>query len=458
MSGSVYSVLSYLATPADRAAAALHPIAGATTVSTLSGLLTELPRRPWRAVVLSVVGREDFALIARISSSVPSAVLVAFHPDPCMELALDAETAGAAFFLKSPEEFARLPDLLAPYVGEGADHPVPAGPHDPDRVVGASPALIDAYRTVARVAPSSAPVLIEGESGTGKELVARALHDRSTRRTAPFVTVNCAALPEGLLEAELFGYERGAFTGAIGRSVGRFGRADGGTLFLDEIGEMGPGLQAKLLRALESGEIERLGATEAVRVDVRVVAATNRDLEVRVREGAFREDLFYRLAVVRIGLPSLRDRRQDVRPLAEAFAARFSARYARPVTGFSSKALADLEGRAWPGNVRELRNVLDRAVLLCRGGVIRSVDLSADGGAPSLSAISAVGGDGYPATLSLRDVEERHIRRVLAHTDGHLGDAAAILGVHRNTMTAKVREYGVDPGAPFASEPGSGAR
>jgi len=456
MTDPISSVILCLTTPADRGAAAFAPVARATTVSTLSELLAQLPRRPWRAVVLSVAGKEDFALISRISSAVPSAVLAAFHLDPTMELALDAEAAGAAFFLKSPDEFPRLPGLLAPYLGEGADHPVPTGAREPDRVVGASPALINAYRTVARVAPSSAPVLIEGESGTGKELVARALHDRSGRRAASFVTVNCAALPEGLLEAELFGYERGAFTGAIGRSVGRFGRADGGTLFLDEIGEMGPGLQAKLLRALESGEIERLGTTEAVRVDVRVVAATNRDLEAQVREGGFREDLLYRLAVVRVGLPPLRDRRQDVRPLAEEFAARFSGRYGRPVTAFSSKALAELEGRAWPGNVRELRNVVDRAVLLCRGGVIRSVDLNPDAAAPSLSATSGVDEPGYPASLSLREVEERHIRRVLAHTGGHLGDAAAILGVHRNTMTAKVREYDIDPGAPFALESGSG--
>ena len=452
------SVLVQLGSGAADVRDALASLARVVTAGSRSKLLELLPTGPWRAVVLDVSDEGDLRLLPRIAEAVPAAVLVAAHPAPTVETVLQAEEAGAAFLLRHPGDLGRLAGLLAPYLLESADHPIPPQGDDEDRVVGTSAPLTEAYRTVARVAGSSAPVLIEGESGTGKELVARALHRRSPRAGAAFVAVNCAALPEGLLEAELFGHEKGAFTGAVGRSAGRFGRADGGTLFLDEVGEMGLGLQAKLLRALESGEIERLGSGETTRVDVRIVAATNRELEERVRSGAFREDLLYRLAVVRVTLPPLRARMDDVVPLAEAFAARFSSRYGRPVHALSKEALAALKERAWPGNVRELRNVLDRAVLLARGGVIRSVDLAPDGAAPTLSPWEQAGGDdGFSPTLSLREVEERHIRRVLEHTGGHLGEAADILGVHRNTMTAKIKDYGIDPRAPSAFKSGAGA-
>jgi len=369
-----------------------------------------------------------------------------------MEAVVAAEAAGAAALLPFPPDPDALAAFLAPYLAEGNDVPVPAEAGASDAVVvGTSPALVEAYRTLARVAPTSATVLVLGESGTGKELVARALHARSRRAAGPFVPVNCAALPDGLLEAELFGYERGAFTGAVGRSDGRFGRAHGGTLFLDEIGELGLPLQAKLLRALDSGEIERLGGAGTTRVDVRVVTATNRDLEARVQEGAFREDLLYRLAVVTVGLPPLRERPGDILPLAIHFAGHFARRYGRPVRALSRAAVEHLEHQPWPGNVRELRNAMDRGVLLSRGGVVRSVDLVGSEDARRISPP----GDGldpaYPATMALREVEERHIRRVLRQTRGHMGDAAAILGVHRNTVTAKVREYGID-----ARNPGVG--
>jgi DNA-binding NtrC family response regulator len=439
------------------AAAVAERFAGLTRVvvsEDRNDLLARLPEAGWRAVVLVVEDESDLRLLPRIAAEMPEGIVVATHPSPSMDLVLEVESAGAAFLLPHPPDADRLHALLEPYLTEHGDHPVPEDAGPEDRVVGTSAALTDAYRSVARVAASAAPVLIEGESGTGKELVARALHQRSTRSARAFVAVNCAALPEGLLEAELFGYERGAFTGAVGRSEGRFGRADGGTLFLDEVGEMGLGLQAKLLRALETGEIDRLGSGDTVRVDVRIVAATNRDLDARVRSGEFREDLLYRLAVVRVGLPPLRDRMEDLIPLAEAFTARFARRHDRPVRALSKEAVAALEGRRWAGNVRELRNVLDRAVLLARGGVIRSADLGDGPGAPSMSPVETGDVSRYPATLSLREVEERHIRRVLESTDGHLGDAADILGIHRNTMTAKIREYGIDPRSPEAANPG----
>jgi len=425
---------------------ALAPLARVRSEPRLGDFLARLGDQEWRAAVLGLVGdAQEWALLPRIPSALSSGVLVVTHPDPTVNRVLEAEAAGAAALLSHPPDPHRLRAFLEPYLVEEGDHPIPPRVAGEERVVGTSPALTEAYRTVARVADSMTTVLISGDSGTGKEEVARALHRRSGRRAQPFVAVNCAALPEGLLEAELFGYERGAFTGAVGRSDGRFGRAHGGTLFLDEVGEMGPLLQAKLLRALEGGEIERLGSGETVRVDVRVVAATNRSLEERVEDGGFRADLLYRLSVVRVHLPPLRDRTQDLLPLAEHFAALFGERHGRPVRAFSRLAVEALRRRPWPGNVRELRNVLDRATLLARGGVIRSVDLGDPGAPPGLAAGGGGWEDGYPPHLSLREVEERHLRRVLSHTGGHLGEAATILGIHRNTMTAKVREYEIDP-------------
>ena len=286
---------------------ALAPLARVRSEPRLGDFLARLGDREWRAAVLGLVGdAQEWALLPRIPSALSSGVLVVTHPDPTVHRVLEAEAAGAAALLSHPPDPRRLRAFLEPYLVEEGDHPIPPRVAGEERVVGTSPALTEAYRTVARVADSMATVLISGDSGTGKEQVVRALHRRSGRREKAFVAVNCAALPEGLLEAELFGYERGAFTGAVGRSDGRFGRAHGGTLFLDEVGEMGALLQAKLLRALEGGEIERLGSSETVRVDVRVVAATNRSLEDRVEDGGFRADLLYRLAVVRVHLPPLR--------------------------------------------------------------------------------------------------------------------------------------------------------
>src|SRR5438309_2652508 len=239
-------------------------------------------------------------------------------------------------------------------------------------VIGSSPAFRRMMTLVEQVADSSATVLVQGESGTGKELVASAIHQRSARRKGPFVAVNCAALPETLLESELFGYEKGAFTGAAARKEGRFELADGGTLFLDEVADLSPVTQPKILRVLQEGEFERLGATKSIRVDVRIVAATNQDLGHMVKEKRFREDLYYRLNVITVTAPPLRERRADVAVLAQHFLRVYAAKNNRHLDGFTDEALACLEGYAWPGNVRELENVVERAVVLARGAAVEA--------------------------------------------------------------------------------------
>ncbi|MBM4125707.1 MAG: sigma-54-dependent Fis family transcriptional regulator, partial [Nitrospira sp.] len=245
---------------------------------------------------------------------------------------------------------------------------------DRSQLVGSSPPMLEVYKLVARVAASKSTVLLEGESGTGKELVARAIHSNSPRRDRPFVPVNCAALTDTLLESELFGYEKGAFTGAVGAKPGLFETADGGTLLLDEIGDVGPAIQVKLLRVIQEQEVRRVGGTSATKVDVRLIAATNRDLAVLVKEGRFREDLFYRLNVVRIVLPPLRERREDIPMLAHHFLQTYSGGN-DPIRGFVPDTLALLQRYHWPGNVRELENVVERAVSLSHGPLILPDDL-----------------------------------------------------------------------------------
>ena len=292
---------------------------------------------------------------------------------------------------------------------------------------------------IARVAPSDSPVLVVGESGTGKELVAQMVH-RLSGRTGPFVDVSCAALSEGLLESELFGHERGAFPGAEDRKLGLMELAAGGTLFLDEIAELSPKLQGKLLRALDQLSFYRVGGTQKVEVDVRVVAATNRDLAACVAEGTFRDDLFYRVNTIAVELPPLRDRAVDVPLLARRFLAKFGG--ASPPS-LAPEAVDLLSRYPWPGNVRELRNVIERAVLLARGPQIHAADLP-------LQFPSAVGRDAPSAVpaISLAELERRHIEAVLHETSWHQGKAASALGISSKTLYRKIREYGFRrPGA-----------
>jgi Nif-specific regulatory protein len=308
-------------------------------------------------------------------------------------------------------------------------------------LVGESTALNRVETQVARVAETKATVLIRGESGVGKELVARSIHMSSPRRDAPFVCLNCAALTETLLESELFGHEKGAFTGATERMFGKFESADTGTIFLDEIGEMALPTQAKFLRVLEGHPFERVGGNTPIKVDVRVVAATNRPLEDAVRAGTFRRDLFFRLQVVQLDVPPLRDRIDDVPLIAEHFLKRFVRETGRKIRGFTPAAVEKMKGYRWPGNVRELKNVVERAVALGLGPQIDASEIwlsELDVGAPVVEGGGGRGGY-HPETLD--DVEKRHILETLRHTDWNKSQAAAILGIERSTLDRKIKGY-----------------
>jgi len=310
--------------------------------------------------------------------------------------------------------------------------------------IGASPAMLEVLALVKQVASASTTVLISGESGTGKEVVARALHRFSPRRGKPFVSLNCAALPETLLESELFGYEKGAFTGAVGRKMGRFEMADGGTLLLDEVGDLSPAAQSKLLRVLQEGEFEPLGATRSVRVDVRVVGATNQDLAQLVKERRFREDLYYRLHVITVSLPPLRERREDIPLLAQHFLRLYAVKNQREIEGFTENALAKLVDYAWPGNVRELEHIVERGVILARARLLGLEDLpeAIAQTEPSTRVIS------IPLGMPLEEVEQRLIEETLRRTKGDKELAAKLLGIASRTIYRKLKERGSETAEP----------
>src|SRR6266850_1620897 len=318
------------------------------------------------------------------------------------------------------------------------------------QMIGASPAFRRMMTLVEQVADSSATVLVQGESGTGKELVARAIHERSPRRQGPCVAVNCAALPETLLESELFGYEKGAFTGAAGRKEGRFELADGGTLFLDEVADLSPVTQPKILRVLQEGEFERLGGTRTMRVDVRIVAATNQDLAQMVRDRRFREDLYYRLNVITITVPPLRDRREDIPVLSHHFVRLYAAKNNRKLDGLSDEAVRQLEAYSWPGNVRELENVVERAVVLARGARIDVADLPPEiaGATPLPEGVLTIR-IGTP----LAEVTARLLEETLRVTKGNKTLTARLLGIDVRTVSRKLerQDEADDPDTPAQS-------
>jgi len=382
--------------------------------------------------------------------------------------AAEAIRAGAYDFIAKPYELAEVRETLARALERRrlvTDRAAVAAPPSPVRgpaeraMVGHSPAIISVMKQVARVAPTQATVLILGETGTGKELVARTIHRFSTRAVQRMVAVNCSALAEGLLESELFGHVRGAFTGATGSRPGMFREADKGTVFLDEIGDISPGLQSRLLRVLQEREIVPVGSETPVKVDVRVIAATHRDLAARVREGAFREDLYYRLNVVTIVLPPLRERRQDIPLLTDRFLTFLAGRHGRGPVAIHPEAQQLLLSWKWPGNVRELENVLERALVLAEMDIIGPEHLpdyvrQDTGGAvgPETGLAGHEAGEVVPPEspmelITLDELDRRHVFRVLAATGGNRDESARILGVSRRTLTRMIARWKWQPGA-----------
>jgi two-component system response regulator AtoC len=415
--------------------------------------LRELDQRAYDLVLTDVrmPGMGGLALLQEVQRRDPDLVVVVMSAYGTHDAALEAVKAGAWDYVSKPfrpddvvlvlrkaEERERLARENRRLRGELREA------YRPESIVGASAAMEDLLRQVRKVAPLKTTVLVEGESGTGKELVARALHELSPRASFPFVAVNCGAIPAELIESELFGHVKGAFTDAHRNKKGLAAEADGGTLFLDEIGELPLGLQVKLLRFLQDEEVRPVGDTRSRKVDVRVVAATARDLRRAVDEGEFREDLFYRLNVVGLRLPPLRERREDVPALAAHFLARFARlRPDLPAPSFSEEALAALQGYRWPGNVRELEHVVERAVVLAEGPVIGEGDLpdALREAPPTADAGKA------PADLSIkrgtRDLEARLIRAALERTGGNRTRAAELLQISYRALLYKIKEYGL---------------
>jgi Nif-specific regulatory protein len=354
-------------------------------------------------------------------------------------LAASPELSAVAGQLAAALERARQPDAGAEADAQKSRQ---SAVFEYANLVGASPAMRLIYEEIGQVARTNATTLIRGESGTGKELVACAIHTNSDRASQPLVKVNCAALPEPLFESELFGHERGAYTGAHARRRGRFELAENGTLFLDEIGELSPAMQAKLLRVLQAREFERVGGSETLRTNVRIIAATNRNLEERVRSGAFRQDLYYRLNVFSITVPPLRGRRADIWALAEYFVGKYVAEHRRNVTGISNRALDILSEYTWPGNVRELENAIERAVVVCDGFVIQEHHL------PAVLRQRAPAPEPSAAKLTLREavaaLEMKMLADALAEARGNCARAARELGITERVVRYKAAQYGID--------------
>ncbi len=410
--------------------------AAISQADTLSSAMAHL-RGAGADLVLCHVGHDVGALIRAMAGERIACPVVACGPEEASAEAVAAVRAGASDFLPLPPDADLIAAMLEAAAGHGAREAAP---------VARDPAMIAVMARAAQVARAEASVLITGESGTGKEVLARHIHATSRRATGAFVALNCAALPEALLESELFGHEKGAFSGAVAMRKGKFEQADGGTLLLDEIGEMDGRLQAKLLRAIQEREIDRLGGTRPVRVDVRILAATNRDLAAEVRAGRFREDLYFRLDVVRLRLPALRERPVDILPLAELFARRYADTNGVARRAFTPAARAALMAHAWPGNVRELENAIHRAVLLSEGAEIgpEAIELTTSTQAAAPVAVAPVGAAGAVEALVGRKVEEVErdlIIGTLSHCLGNRTRAAEILGISIRALRNKIQDY-----------------
>lgn len=390
-------------------------------------------------------GLELLSLIRRQNSQVPVVVMTAFGT---IETAVEAMKAGAADFLLKPFSLDHLMAVVQKALevralrDENLKLKEQLGVrYDFRNIVGRSRAMQEIFAVIARVAPTKATVLLAGESGVGKDLIARAIHYHSPRRDRPFVKINCTAIPENLMESELFGYEKGAFTGANVSKPGKFEQADTGTVMLDEIGDVPPSIQVKLLRVLQEREFERLGSNKTKHIDVRVIAATNVDLRAALEQGTFREDLYYRLNVVPLDIPPIRERKEDIPFLAEHLVARLAQDLGSPVQSISEGAVAKLLEYHWPGNVRELENVLERSIVLCNGKVLEASHIKLDvNPRPNHAAVDTF----LPEGMSLDQFEQQIIKEALKRAAGNKSQAARLLGLTRNALRYRLSQMGME--------------
>ena len=429
-----------------------------TTAADGEQALAVLQKTPVHVVVTDLVmpRMSGLTLLERAQAEFPDVPIIMITAHGTVDSAVQALKAGAFDYITKPFEQEELKKVIAKA----------ARAHELERqnvhsaaapLVGASQAMRHVYEIVSKVADSPSTVLITGESGTGKELVARELQRRSSRRDKPLIKVNCAAIPKDLVESELFGYEKGEFTGAVGSKPGRFELADGGTLFLDEIGEIPVEMQVKLLRALQESEFERVGGIKTLRVDVRLIAATNRDLKALIADGRFREDLYYRLAVVPIALPPLRERKDDIPLLVQHFISKYDQRLGKKVERIDDEAMHTLLAYSWPGNIRELENLMERSVLFADGPIIQGSSLPdairerAPGPATPIAAVGPLGSIAAPSGASMKEIvrqaqaelEKELIGRALEETGGNVTRAAKRLQISRKSLQVKMKELGL---------------
>ncbi|MCX7014345.1 MAG: sigma-54 dependent transcriptional regulator [Candidatus Sumerlaeota bacterium] len=449
----------------------IHVIAAQSGEEALEALPIERPDLVLMDVRMKGMdGLTALRAMRKIDSKLMVVVMTAFGTT---QTAIEAMKLGAYDYTLKPFHVDAIKELIRAALKAGDDmkrvvsyQPLLSREEYSEGIIGKSAPMQEVYKRIGRVAAREAPVLITGESGTGKELVAKAIYHHSARSAKPFLAINCAAIPETLLESELFGYEKGAFTGAAARKLGKFEVCDGGVIFLDEIGDMPPATQAKILRVLQEGELERVGGSETIRVDVRVLAATNKDLAAMIQAGRFREDLFYRLNVVSIEMPPLRDRREDIPLLTEYFLQRFQPSGAEARVSISREAMDRLRHADWPGNVRQLENVIKNALVTCKGATILSSDLSLDietpKGGPAPGQPAAPGTDqpsilsdrletifddlmrrraADPTTDAFDVVEKEMILLALRRTGGNQLQAAKLLGITRSTLRKRVAKY-----------------
>ncbi|MBU2647371.1 sigma-54 dependent transcriptional regulator [bacterium] len=397
--------------------------------------------------MLKVSGLEALEQIKTVNTAIPVIIMTAYST---IELAVEAIKKGAYDYLTKPLDFDKL-KMIIPRAMEHVQlkeenrqlRERMGGHFDNRSIIGSSPGMVSLLETVAQVAPTDATVLISGESGTGKELIASAIHFNSDRRGKPFIKINCAAITETLLESELFGHEKGSFTGADRKKDGRFLQADGGTLFLDEIGEMPVAMQAKLLRVLQEKELTRVGGEKVIPVDVRLITATNRVLLEQVQQGAFREDLYYRLNVVALEIPALRERREDIPLLAQSFLEKFAAKNSKTIKGFTPAAMNHLMTYHWPGNIRELMNTIERGVILSRADFLDSEDFAMLSPDPASLPHAPLQSLDPAAIVPLETVEKGAILQALDLTGGNKSETARKLGITRRTLHQKLKRYGM---------------